>query len=122
VGQKFNSAWRELRVAADSCAPLRFLPTESLVSWSILTSRPISSAPNSPSADVTCEGKGASWKDSAFKQVVPLDQRLAQHAQQLRKETKGLPPGGEREKLIRKARQLETASDVSHRLDKGHPS
>jgi len=89
------------------------------VSWSILTSRPISSAPNSPSADVTCEGKGASWKDSAFKQVVPLDQRLAQHAQQLRKETKGLPPGGEREKLI--IRQLETASDVSHWLNKGHP-
>jgi hypothetical protein len=56
-----------------------------------------------------------------FKQVVPLDQRLAQHAQQLRNEAKGLPPGGEREKLIRKALQLETASDVSHWLDKGHP-
>ena len=55
-----------------------------------------------------------------FKQVVPLDQRLAQHAQQLRKEAKGLPPSGEREKLIRKW-QLETASDVSHWLDKGHP-
>ena len=27
----------------------------------------------------------------------------------------------EREKLIRKARQLETASDVRHWLDKGHP-
>jgi len=55
-----------------------------------------------------------------FKQVIPLDQRLVQHAQQLRTEAKGLPPS-EREKLIRKARQLETASDVSRWLDKGHP-
>jgi hypothetical protein len=66
-------------------------------------------------------GKEGVMERRRFKQVVPLDQRLAQHAQQLRKEAKGLPPGGEREKLIRKARQLETASDVSHWLDKGHP-
>lgn len=56
-----------------------------------------------------------------FKQVMPLVQRLSQHAQQLRKQAKGLPAGGEREQLIRKARQFETAGGVSHWLDKGHP-
>jgi hypothetical protein len=71
--------------------------------------------------DPAIPGKERVMERRRFKQVVPLDQRLAQHAQQLRKEAKGLPPGGEREKLIRKARQLETASDVSHWLDKGHP-
>ena len=60
-------------------------------------------------------------KRRRVKQTVPLDQRLAQHAQKLRKEAKGLPPGGERERLIRKARQSETASHVSQWLDNGHP-
>ncbi|MGY2904656.1 hypothetical protein ACVWVY_006750 [Bradyrhizobium sp. URHC0002] len=55
------------------------------------------------------------------KQTMPLDRRLAQHARKLRKEAQGLPLGGEREKLIRKARQLEAASGISHWLDKGHP-
>ena len=45
-------------------------------------------------------------KRRRVKQTVPLDQRLAQHAQKLRKEAKGLPPGGEREGLIRKARAV----------------
>jgi hypothetical protein len=58
-------------------------------------------------------------KRRGLKQAMPLVERLSQQAQQLRKEAKGLPPGGEREELVRKARQLESAVDVSHWLDKG---
>lgn len=43
-----------------------------------------------------------------FKQTIPLDQRLEEHAARLRKEAEGTPPGIERENLIRKARQAET--------------
>ena len=39
----------------------------------------------------------------------PLDQRLTEEAQRLRKEARGTPPGIERERLIRRARQAETA-------------
>jgi hypothetical protein len=45
-----------------------------------------------------------------FQQSAPLDQRLKEQAERLRKEAKGTPPGIEREKLIRQARQAETAS------------
>ena len=44
-----------------------------------------------------------------FKQIAPLDQCLSQEAERLREEAKGTPPGIEREKLIRRARQAETA-------------
>lgn len=43
----------------------------------------------------------------SFKQFAPLDQRLSQEAERLRKEATGTPPGIEREKLIRRARQAE---------------
>jgi hypothetical protein len=46
------------------------------------------------------------------KQNRPLEERIAEHARRLRKEAKGLPPGLEREKLIRRARQAESAPDV----------
>jgi hypothetical protein len=49
---------------------------------------------------------------SLSQQDAPLDQRLIQEAQRLRKQAKGTPPGIEREKLIRKARQAETASHM----------
>ena len=45
----------------------------------------------------------------SFKENAPLDQRLTEQAERLRKEAKGIPPGFEREKLIRQARQAETA-------------
>jgi predicted trehalose synthase len=45
-----------------------------------------------------------------FKQAEPLEQRLADEVQRLRKEAQGTPPGIERERLIRRARQAETAS------------
>ena len=51
-----------------------------------------------------------------FKQFAPLDQRLSQEAERLRKEAKGTPPGIERERLIRLARQAETASHMQEWL------
>jgi hypothetical protein len=45
-----------------------------------------------------------------LKPVRSFEQRLADEAQRLRKEAKGTPPGIERERLIRRARQAETAS------------
>jgi hypothetical protein len=42
-------------------------------------------------------------------QSTPLDQRLTEVAQRLRKEARGTPPGVEREQLLRRARQAETA-------------
>jgi hypothetical protein len=51
-----------------------------------------------------------------FEQIDPLDQRLSEEAQRLRKEARGSPSGVEREKLIRRARFLETASHMSEWL------
>ena len=48
-----------------------------------------------------------------FKQIDPLDKRLIEEAQRLRKEAQGTLPGVGREKLIRRARQVEAASHVS---------
>ena len=47
-----------------------------------------------------------------FKQTTPLDQRLTEQAERLRKEAQGTPPGVQRDKLVRRARQLETASHM----------
>jgi hypothetical protein len=46
----------------------------------------------------------------------PLDQRLIEEAQRLRKEAKGTHPGIERDRLIRRARQAETAARMSEWL------
>jgi hypothetical protein len=51
-----------------------------------------------------------------FKQTVPLDQRLTQEAKRLRKEAQGKPSGIERERLIRRARQAETAAHMQEWL------
>ena len=48
-----------------------------------------------------------------FKQVEPLEQRLALEAKQLRDEARLLPPGVARERALRKARQAETAVHLS---------
>jgi hypothetical protein len=53
----------------------------------------------------------------SFNQVDPLDQRLAEEAQRLRKEARGTPPGVERERLIRRARQAEAASHINEWLN-----
>lgn len=40
--------------------------------------------------------------------TVSLEGRLAEEASRLRKEARGTPPGIERERLLRKARELDT--------------
>ncbi len=47
-----------------------------------------------------------------FKKSAPLDQRLALQAERLRKEAQGMRPGIERDRLIRLARQAETAAHM----------
>jgi hypothetical protein len=51
-----------------------------------------------------------------FKQTESLEQRLSEEATKLRKEAQGTPPGFQREQLIRRARQAETASHMSEWL------
>jgi len=51
-----------------------------------------------------------------FNQTAPLDQRLIEEAQRLRKEARGTHPGIERERLIRRARQAETAAHMQEWL------
>jgi hypothetical protein len=51
-----------------------------------------------------------------FKETAPLDQRLTEQAERLRKEAKDTPPRIERERLIRLARQAETASHMQEWL------
>ena len=46
------------------------------------------------------------------KQTVPFPERLAEWAEQVREQAKQLPPGTERENLLRKAGQADTASHV----------
>jgi hypothetical protein len=55
-------------------------------------------------------------QSSRYKQTGPLDQRLQEEAKRLRKEAQGTPPGIERDNLIRKARQAETASQMNEWL------
>jgi len=47
-----------------------------------------------------------------FKQALTLEQRLAQRADDLRKEAQSTPPGVKRDKLIRQARIAETTSQI----------
>jgi hypothetical protein len=51
-----------------------------------------------------------------FTQTTSLGDRLAHEAERLRKHARKVPVGKERESLLRKARQLETASDVNEWL------
>ncbi len=51
-----------------------------------------------------------------IKQVTSLESRLAREAARLREEAKVLPPGVEREHLLKKARQCETGSHLSEWL------
>ena len=47
-----------------------------------------------------------------FKPIDPLDKRLSEEAQRLRKQAQGTPLGIEREKLLCRARQAEEASQI----------
>jgi hypothetical protein len=51
-----------------------------------------------------------------FKQEFRLDQRLLEQAERLSKEARGTPPGVERDRLMRLARQAETAARMSEWL------
>ena len=51
-----------------------------------------------------------------FKQIDPLNKRLAQEAKRLRDEARGTPAGIERQRLLRRARQAETASQIDQWL------
>jgi hypothetical protein len=51
-----------------------------------------------------------------FTQTEPLGKRLSDEISRLLKEAWGTPPGIERERLIRKARQAETASHIQEWL------
>jgi hypothetical protein len=51
-----------------------------------------------------------------FSQRTPSDEHLEEQAIRLRKEAKGIPPGVEREKLIRQARKAEAAARIQEWL------
>jgi hypothetical protein len=51
-----------------------------------------------------------------FKQIDPLDKRLSEEAERLRKEAKGTPTGVERARLLRRAQFADTASHISEWL------
>ena len=51
-----------------------------------------------------------------FKQIQPLEERLADEAKRLREQAELLPPGAVRDAVLRKARQAETRSYVSEWL------
>ena len=48
-----------------------------------------------------------------FKQNESLEKRLTDEAEKLRKLARGTPPGVERDRLLRRARQCETGSHMS---------
>jgi hypothetical protein len=50
------------------------------------------------------------------KQQTPFEERLASHARHLRDEAKKLRPGSDRDDLVRRARQAETASHLNEWL------
>lgn len=52
-----------------------------------------------------------------IKQNTSLEERLAKQAKRLRQEAKSLPPGIDRERAIRKARQAETGAHIGEWLN-----
>jgi len=48
-----------------------------------------------------------------IKQILTLEERLAEEAKRLREEAKKLPPGPSREDLLRKAREDETVARMA---------
>jgi predicted trehalose synthase len=56
-----------------------------------------------------------------LKQSAQLEERMTEEAVRLRKQAQGTPPGIERERLIRRARQAETAAQLSEWLRSSGP-
>jgi hypothetical protein len=51
-----------------------------------------------------------------FTQTTSVEERLAEEAKRLRKQAQGTPPGIERERLVRRARQAETTTRMTEWL------
>lgn len=51
-----------------------------------------------------------------FKQITSFEHRLADEAQRCKQQAEALPPGEDRDRFLRKARQAETASHISEWL------
>ena len=51
-----------------------------------------------------------------FTQTISLGDRLAEEAERLRQQARTVPAGKDRQSLLRKARQLETASHINEWL------
>jgi hypothetical protein len=71
------------------------------------------SAVGKPSAS---EAKPRAKRRSRIMQTATFDERLASEAQRLKEQAKTMPPGVERDALIRRARQAETASHMNEWL------
>ena len=61
-------------------------------------------------------GESVMQQRRRFKQPDTLEERLATEAKRLREKAKALPPGPERDIILRKARQCETGSHMSEWL------
>jgi hypothetical protein len=62
------------------------------------------------------QGERAMLTRRRVKQTDSLEKRLAAEAERLREEARSLPPGAERDEILRKARQAETGSQMSEWL------
>jgi hypothetical protein len=65
-----------------------------------------------PVALPPAQAVGVTMQRRRFKQTLSLRDRLSAEAQRLRNEARMLSPGLRRQRLVRKARQLETASEI----------
>jgi hypothetical protein len=57
-----------------------------------------------------------------FRQTVSFEERLAGFARSVRERAKALPQGKERDELMRKARQVDTASQLNDLMKTPEPS
>jgi hypothetical protein len=57
-----------------------------------------------------------------FKQTTSLQDRLAAFAQEVRDKASSLPPGNERQELLKKARQADTASHLNDLINSEGPT
>jgi hypothetical protein len=60
--------------------------------------------------------RGGVMQRRRFKNILTFPERLDQEAKRFRAEAEKLPPGSERDELLRKARQAETALHVNEWL------
>lgn len=60
--------------------------------------------------------RGGVMQRRRFKNILTFPERLDQEAKRFRTEAEKLPPGSERDELLRKARQAETALHVNEWL------